>query len=547
MAEEIEKRLSEMAAPQLVKIVLAALDTMGESEQTDFIAKHIDARISLSRIGAYDSQVFLDEVEEFCLDCLNGVYYSDESDIEAYFSENDYGDSYYDDDWDYDEFYGNTEWAGTFSRLFELSVMYIRSGDIETGYEANARLLSCLEELSSNGMFLGTDDPGTYISLDWDEFFALHYDALFKYKSDQKQAVKQAFRYWKNFGAPCTEGFLNNVKDVALAESCILAGLKDTKDWTLQCQCFELLEQLYTRLGKSFDKASKAMALIEHNVYFYLIAIEGMCERADWRGAVETALLALPQIPVIDADTTDWSQERTRRKIRSSVQARLAEAYEHLEDFARAFEVARNMFFEAPDIELYKYARGLADKNGDAPAFFAWVEEGEKQKISDYGREKLLLGIYSYEGETKKMLDAVLSKDIDRNYYDRKYVALSLIFRALSDADNIGNDLSEYLTFAVGQEGIGDMIKSAADSPQRAELLLNGADMLKGIVAFHIAAAKRGRYAKAAYYMCVLRDIFLFLEREDEFLNYYNDIMAQNSRRPALRDEMSIVYGKLRR
>jgi hypothetical protein len=43
--------------------------------------------------------------------------------------------------------------------------------------------------------------------------------------------------------------------------------------------------------------------------------------------------------------------------------------------------------------------------------------------------------------------------------------------------------------------------------------------------------------------MCVLRDIFIFLEREENFKSYYEELMAQNSRRPALRDEMSIVYG----
>jgi hypothetical protein len=33
----------------------------------------------------------------------------------------------------------------------------------------------------------------------------------------------------------------------------------------------------------------------------------------------------------------------------------------------------------------------------------------------------------------------------------------------------------------------------------------------------------------------------VYLEREDEFRHYFKDIIAQNSRRPALRDEMSIV------
>ena len=36
----------------------------------------------------------MDEVEEFCSDCLNCAFCSDEDDIETYFSENQY-DNYY--------------------------------------------------------------------------------------------------------------------------------------------------------------------------------------------------------------------------------------------------------------------------------------------------------------------------------------------------------------------------------------------------------------------------------------------------------------------
>jgi hypothetical protein len=80
-------------------------------------------------------------------------------------------------------------------------------------------------------------------------------------------------------------------------------------------------------------------------------------------------------------------------------------------------------------------------------------------------------------------------------------------------------------------------------TPQ-SELLLQGAGLLRSMITFHIDAANRGRYAKAAYYMCVLRDIFKFLKEEDDFRIYFNDVIQQNKRRSALRDEMGIVYGK---
>jgi hypothetical protein len=546
MTDSVEKKLSEMSTARLVKIILAALEEMNETEQISFIAKHIDARTSLSRLGADDPEAFINEVERFCIDCLNENYYSDEDDIEEYFSNNDYDDYYYDDEWDYNEYFSNTEWAETFSRLFKLSIMYIRSGDITTGYEASSRLLSCLAEMNSDDCFLGTDEPMSYIIVDWDELFALHYEAMFQYHADGGQAIELAFRCWMDFKDgfkdDCTEAFLSNVKEIVPAELFILEGLKGVPDWTSQRQCFELLEQLYIRLDAAYDKISQAKALISHNVYFNLFLVEGLCEQKQWQAAVETANNALAQIPMPESDKSVWSSKSTQEEIRAAIQTKLVNAYENLADFPQAFETAKCMFREKPDYVRYKCARGLAEKVAGAPAFLALAEEQLKLHSSSYILESLLRDIYSYEGEIEKMLAMASEKEINRNYYERKYIALSLIYRAVNGKADIGENLSEYLTSAHRQDGIGDMLISGGNTEP--ELLLYGVDLLRGIIVFHISAANRNRYAKAAYYMCVVRDIFVYLQREDEFRSYFKAVIMQNSRRPALRDEMSVVYGK---
>ena len=235
MNESVEQILVRMDASRLVKIVLAALDIMGETEQINFIAKHIDARSSLSRLGEDDPEAFLDEVEAFCLDCMNEEFYSDEDDVEEYFSNNDYGGSYYDDDWDYDEYYSNTEWAESFSKPFRLSAMYMRNSDIATSYESCTRLLSCLSEVMADDRFFGTDDPDDYIEIDWSELFSLFYSAMFIHHSDMEHAIKIAFRYWMRLGERCTEGFLENVKNKDIAEHYILSGIETVDDWAIQC------------------------------------------------------------------------------------------------------------------------------------------------------------------------------------------------------------------------------------------------------------------------------------------------------------------------
>ena len=87
----IEKKLSEMETPQLAKILMAALDMMTEEKQIYFIAKHIDAGVSLSRLHADDPKAFLSEVDTFCSKCLSGVYYIDVEEMEEHFYQNNYG------------------------------------------------------------------------------------------------------------------------------------------------------------------------------------------------------------------------------------------------------------------------------------------------------------------------------------------------------------------------------------------------------------------------------------------------------------------------
>ncbi|MCL2815119.1 MAG: hypothetical protein FWD23_11020 [Oscillospiraceae bacterium] len=546
----IENTLSAMPTARLVKIVLAALEKMSEVEQIEFIARYIDAKTSLQRSGADDSVSFLEELEKFCRNCLDNVYYTDEQEIEDFFIDNDHRRSYYDDGWDYGEYFETTEWSKNFTRLFKLSMMYIQSGDIKTGYEANAKLLSCLQEASVNDCFgMGDCDlnPEEFIEVDWSELFELHYSALFQYNLNLSAAIDEAFRLWIDYGERCTEGFLTHVKDIDLAENCILNEIKNAQDnWTFQCLCFKLLEKLYARLGENFDKVSHAKALINFNVFFYLIATEGYHEQAQWPEVVETALAALDQIPFSGYNRNSGYSSFGQNKIRASIQAKLTEAYESLGDNAKAFETAKTMFWEAPDFALYKRARGLAEKTTGAPEFLAAVEAqlGEKQTENIYGRASLLLYIYSYEGEIEKLVGIAHSQKINQNYYDKKYIALSLVYRAMNGAEETTQAIGEYLSRAVNQNGIEDMLILSGDAETRAKMLSYASVLLTEMVAFHIDAASRSRYAKAAYYMCVLRDICEYLGKKDEFMDYFKDVIAQNNRRPALRDEMSVVYGK---
>jgi len=78
----------------------------------------------------------------------------------------------------------------------------------------------------------------------------------------------------------------------------------------------------------------------------------------------------------------------------------------------------------------------------------------------------------------------VKSQKIITNYYNWKYVALSLVYRAANDVSDFGDKLVEYLASAADQDGIADMLLFEMDDVRRTDLLLNGANLLRALYRF---------------------------------------------------------------
>lgn len=69
-------------------------------------------------------------------------------------------------------------------------------------------------------------------------------------------------------------------------------------------------------------------------------------------------------------------------------------------------------------------------------------------------------------------------------------------------------------------------------------------NILEKIVDFHIEAAKRTRYERAAYYCSVIKDILILLKQLEEFNTYYDNLINVNRIRSVLRDEMKRRIGR---
>ena len=165
------------------------------------------------------------------------------------------------------------------------------------------------------------------------------------------------------------------------------------------------------------------------------------------------------------------------------------------------------------------------------------------QSDNRYDSISTLLRIFSFEGYTLKLIDTALKSN---GYSRHDYLKFkSLIYRALSDKSIVLPDLQEYLQSIENGKisGIVDMTKTLTYSDDEQFLLNNAVKILKQMVQFHINAAQRSRYARAAYYCAIIKDIYIYKNEKDEFSQYYMKIFMENNRRSALKDEMKQKIG----
>ena len=162
------------------------------------------------------------------------------------------------------------------------------------------------------------------------------------------------------------------------------------------------------------------------------------------------------------------------------------------------------------------------------------------QSNKRYDSVSTLLRILSFEGYTLELIDTALNSDGYSRHDYLKYTTKSLIYRALGSENITLPDLKEFLEAIEYNKiaGIVDMIKTSEDSKDKQFLLNSAIEILKQMVQFHINAAQRSRYARAAYYCAVIKDIYSYKNGKDEFNQYYAKIFIENNRRPALKDEM---------
>lgn len=505
---------------RLVDLIIYLIDDLDKEERIQFVSKYIDPKLALESIDMRSPENFLREVKKFCKDCLNGEYY-----VEPDY--NDYWDSYNED------VFEQCEWAENFTEYFNLAIMYSRNRDYDGAFEALEQLLNCIHEADFNNEILGTDSPEDYIEVDWNDVFEQYYICLKNCVKESMTMANKAFETWLSFVGRCTEHFLNHVEDVELMEKVIREKMKEFDSWDLQHLCFDLLKQFYEKYNSQYDFVKLAESFIKYTPNFYVDVVKAYVHQKDWDKGIDTISTALSKVDV--------------EEVKTYLKETLIECYEKLGKVEEAFNIAEKLLYEKPSYDYYKRARCLSEKINRLNVF---INEAAKKisRMKDYSAQELLIKILSYEGLTEKLVKFIEEESAGYSRYNHlKYGARALVYRALKDEETVPENLKDFIENIELEniEGIVDMEKLSESINKREFHMIAAINILKEMVEFHIEAAQRTRYKKAAYYCSVIKDISTVLKQQQEFNTYYDNLIASNKRRTALRDEMQKRIGRI--
>lgn len=506
---------------KLVELLLNLLGRLDENEKIQFISKNIDAELALDSINVEDDLGFLREVKKFCKDCLDGNYY-----VESYYND------YWDNDDDGDDDFEDSEWAEKFTEYLNATLIYSRSENYEIAFKAFEALLNCIHKADFDEEVLGTEDPEEHIDVDWEDVFHEYYTCIINCITDKEKMVERAFEEWLNFGERCKEPILSHLRDLPMIEKVIRGEMEQYDDWTMQHLNFDLLQSFYDRYQKQYSEVEFAKSFLKYNVNFYNDIIEKYFELEEWKESIELIKEALEKVQL--------------KAIRLNLQNIRIDCCEKLNNFDEAFYASKDFFYEKNTHEAYKKTRYFAEKVNNLDGF---IEEAEKQLRSknSYGYPWTLIKVLSYEGKVDKLLDFVKKLSEYEQYYYLKYTCRSLLYRAFYGKELNYQNLNDFI-INIGESdknGIVDMLVLDNDINKRGFYAQEALNILKGMVSFHIDAANRSRYAKAAYNCSIIKDVFSILDKEKEFDDYYDKIIRANSRRPALKDEMKRKIGRI--
>jgi len=542
----IRAYLEKKNKPELVALLLDLVQEMDEPTRQRFWEHLAPPGMATADLRYPSADDFLSELESFAEEVSEGEYYDE--DAAMYYGEDNYNEY---EDYDPKDHAAIKALRG----FFHEADSYFDAGQFTVAAQAYDRLLDLV--LSDTYEDLGIPTPLEFLEQDERQVVSRFFTALRASRSQGEffdRALDFLARHESQAGL---ENFMELVGDELPA---LQTHLEAWADRQLQNRLstpynglafhLRLLLRFYEQNGR-LDDMRNLWARFRHMYpacYTPLLADRQAAN--DWQAVLRYAQEALevahsprPAYYLRDA----WDRPDTL-----SLRGYLARAYSATGDTAKAFELYRPAFDEAPGFETYAQARRLADAvSVEKGAAFTAEAIGRVRQQGDRQRY-LLCQVYLSESQFDDAYSLVASLNGYQGMEESKLVAKAYLLAAFGPSPDERMESNLRDLYSRVKQGEKEHLRFLRDALPRSPALSREAaiervdGIYRRLMQAHIDNGRK-TYATGAYYCAMLGEIALHEDRLAAFRQWYEKYMEAYKRFRALRAEMDMKVGPVLR
>ena len=538
--------LEKKTKTELVALLLVLVQDMDEPTRQRFWEHLAPPGVATADLRYPSAEDFLAELEAFAEKVSEGKYYDEEAAM--YYGEDNYND--------YDEYDPDDHVVVKALRaFFHEADSYFDAGQFVVAAEAYDILLDLT--FGETYETLGLPTPLEFLPQDERQVVSRYFAAL-QASLSQGEFFDQALRFLALHEHPADlERFLELVGDERHAlkahmEAWAKRHIQSAWSTPFYGLAFQLrlLLDFHEQDEQLDDMRSLWVRFRRLYPACYTPLLADRQAAGDWEALINYAQEALevahPPRPAYYLRES-WDNPDTL-----SLRGYLAQAYSAMGDTAKAFELCRPAFDDAPSFETYAQARGLADSvSGDIGAAYTAEAIDRLRQLGDR-RRYLLCQLYLSESRFDEAYSLVASLTGYQGMEESKLVAKAHLLAALgrSPDERMGSNLRDL--YAKIEQADKEPLRFLRDAlPQapavsRAAALERSEAIYRRLMQAHIDNGRK-TYGTGAYYCALLGEIAFHEGRLAAFKQWHEKYMEAYKRFRALRAEMDMKVGPVLR
>lgn len=541
----IRAYLEKKNKPELVTLLLDLVQEMDEPTRQRFWEHLAPPGMATADLRYPSAEDFLSELEAFTEEVSEGEYYDEDAAI--YYGEDNYNEH---DDYDPNDHAAIKALRG----FFHEADSYFDAGQFAVAAEAYDRLLDLV--LSETYETLGIPSPLEFLEQDERQVVSRYFTAL-QASRTQDEFFAQALHFLAGHEHPADlEQFLEIVGNdrptlQVHLEAWADRHIQNTLSMPIYGLAFQLrlLLRFYEQDGRTDDVRNMWVRFRCMYPACYAPLLADRQAAGDWQSVLHYAQEALevahPPHPAYYREAWDSPDTLLLRDY-------LARAYSATGDTAKAFELYRPAFEEAPCFETYAQARRLADAvSAERGAAFT-TEAIDRLRQQEERQRYLLCQVYLSENQFDEAYSLVALLTGYQGMEESKLVAKAHLLAALgpSPDERMGSSLREL--YARIEQGEKEPLRFLRDALPRSSAVPRDTSIERAeriyrrLMQAHIDNGRK-TYATGAYYCALLGEIASHEDRLPAFKQWYEKYMEAYKRFRALRAEMDMKVGSVLR